>query len=58
MPMKEEEKQVMQDMLGSVHDSFKDVVRSSRKGRLTGPEDELFSGRAWTGRQARCCLSV
>ena len=44
----------MQEMLGSVHDSFKDVVRHSRKGRLTGPEDELFSGRAWTGRQVDC----
>ena len=38
-------------MLHSVHESFKDVVRSSRKDRLKGDEDELFSGRAWTGRQ-------
>ena len=44
----------MQDMLGSVHESFKDVVRNSRKDRLKGPEDDLFSGRAWTGRQVRC----
>ncbi len=50
-------------MLSSVHESFKDVVRSARKDRLKGNEEELFSGRAWTGRQVQlsrskiCCAT-
>ena len=34
------------------HDSFKDQVRARRAGRLKAPEDELFEGDIWTGRQA------
>lgn len=35
-----------------IHESFKAMVRDRRAGKLTGPEDELFSGAFWTGRQA------
>ena len=35
-----------------VHESFKSLVRTRRAGKLTAPEDELFSGEFWTGRRA------
>jgi serine protease SohB len=35
-----------------VHASFKELVRSARKGKLKGSERKLFSGDVWTGRQA------
>ena len=37
----------------AIHDSFKEMVRSRRAGKITAPEDELFSGEFWTGSQAR-----
>lgn len=36
-----------------IHDSFKDLVRSRRAGKIKAPEDELFSGEFWTGSQAQ-----
>jgi ClpP class serine protease len=38
--------------MDDMHASFKAVVRAARGDRLRGPDAELFSGRAWTGRQA------
>ena len=35
-----------------IHDSFKEFVRTRRAGRLKAPEDELFEGDIWTGKQA------
>jgi signal peptide peptidase SppA len=35
-----------------VHESFRRQVRDRRSGKLKGPEDELFSGRFWTGAAA------
>ncbi len=35
-----------------MHESFKELVRSRRGAKLTGPEDELFSGEIFTGRKA------
>lgn len=35
-----------------VHEAFKAMVRSRRGTRLTGPEEELFSGAFWAGRRA------
>jgi len=35
-----------------VHDSFKDLVRARRAGRLKASEEELFSGAFWTGTHA------
>lgn len=35
-----------------IHDEFKAMVRDRRGARLNGPEEELFSGAFWTGRQA------
>jgi len=36
-----------------IHESFKALVRDRRAGRLKAPEEDLFSGDIWTGRQAR-----
>lgn len=36
----------------AIHDAFKDWIRTRRGARLSGPEDELFSGAFWTGRKA------
>lgn len=36
-----------------VHESFKAMVRTRRKGKLAGNEDELFSGMFWTGATAK-----
>ena len=37
----------------AIHDSFKEMVRGRRAGKITAPEDELFSGEFWTGTQAK-----
>lgn len=37
---------------GDVHDTFKEMVRDRRAGKLKGSEDELFSGEFWTGSRA------
>jgi len=34
-----------------IHDDFIALVKSRRSGKLSGPEDELFSGAYWTGRR-------
>jgi signal peptide peptidase SppA len=36
-----------------IHDSFKELVRTRRSGKLTAPEDEVFTGEFWTGVQAQ-----
>ena len=35
-----------------IHDDFIALVKSRRGGKLTGPENDLFSGEYWTGRRA------
>ena len=35
-----------------IHDAFKAMVRDRRGARLSGPEEELFSGAFWAGRRA------
>lgn len=37
----------------AIHDSFKEMVRSRRVGKISAPEAELFSGEFWTGTQAQ-----
>jgi serine protease SohB len=36
----------------AIHEDFIALVRSRRGAKLTGPENDLFSGEYWTGRQA------
>jgi signal peptide peptidase SppA len=37
----------------AIHESFKEMVRSRRAGKISAPEDEVFSGEFWTGTQAQ-----
>ncbi len=37
----------------TIHESFKDLVRTRRADKLKAPEDELFTGEFWTGTQAQ-----
>ncbi len=37
---------------GEVHQSFKELVRGRRQGKLKASEEELFSGEFWTGKRA------
>jgi len=37
----------------AIHESFKDMVRTRRAGKINASEDELFSGEFWTGTQAQ-----
>ena len=46
-PFKEvspEDEVVTRELLEDLHGSFQDVVLASRKGKLTAPHSELFSG--------------
>ncbi|GAB4822608.1 hypothetical protein N2152v2_009654 [Parachlorella kessleri] len=52
LPVQPEQEARLRDLMEDLHDSFKGRVRASRGDRLQGSEQELFSGRAWTGRQA------
>lgn len=51
-PERPEDVARLQALQTDVHDSFKALVRSRRRGRLKGEESELFSGAFWSGRQA------
>lgn len=42
----------LEQVQGAIHESFKAWVRSRRGARLSGPEDELFSGAFWVGAAA------
>lgn len=42
----------LETLLGELHETFRDWVRSRRGAKLTAPESELFSGRFWIGRRA------
>src|SRR6202166_1834485 len=35
-----------------IHDDFIALVKARRGGKLTGPDDSVFSGEYWTGRRA------
>ncbi len=42
----------LKDIQKDIHESFKDMVRERRAGKLNGPEKTLFSGQFWTGAKA------
>lgn len=52
LPVKPEQESRLMEIMASMHDSFQSIVKQSRGNRLQGSDDELFSGRVWTGRQA------
>jgi signal peptide peptidase SppA len=49
---KAEDVKHLRKIQNDMHETFKGVVRDSRKDRLVGKETELFSGEFWTGKQA------
>ncbi|WP_137181508.1 S49 family peptidase [Roseomonas sp. AR75] len=51
-PERPEDVERLHGLLGELHEVFKDWIRTRRAGKLKAPEEELFTGRFWTGRQA------
>ncbi|BDG73911.1 S49 family peptidase [Roseomonas fluvialis] len=51
-PERAEDAARLDDLLGKLHEEFKGWVRARRGARFTAPEETLFSGRFWTGREA------
>ncbi len=43
----------LESLQREVHETFKQLVRDRRPGKLTGDESELFSGAFWTGAKAK-----
>jgi signal peptide peptidase SppA len=52
-PERPEDVALLKDLQRDVHEVFISVVKERRAGRLTGPEDELFSGSFWSAARAR-----
>jgi signal peptide peptidase SppA len=52
MPEREEEVVRLKELQADVHESFIALVKASRRERLTGSDEDLFSGAFWTGRKA------
>lgn len=50
-PVRPEEAEHVEGMLGEIHQQFIDTVRAGRGDRLKG-NDELFSGLVWTGEKS------
>ena len=51
-PEQEEHVAHLDALLQDLFETFKDLVRTRRAGKLTEPEDKLFTGAFWTGKQA------
>ena len=47
-PVTEDDEEIMQELLGDLHQQFIDYVKSSRGNRLSKDHDTLFSGQVWT----------
>ena len=52
LPEREEDVARLQTLQQDLHDSFKELVRERRRGKLKGEEALLFSGEVFTGRRA------
>jgi len=55
-PFKAEDPKDVEHLKGlqaEVHESFKQMVRDRRDGKLTAPEGDLFTGSFWTGAKAK-----
>ncbi|MGH6767754.1 MAG: S49 family peptidase [Xanthobacteraceae bacterium] len=52
LPEKPEDVERLKTVQRAIHDDFIALVKESRGVRLTGPENDLFSGEFWTGRKA------
>jgi len=55
-PFKAEDPKDVEHLKGlqsEVHESFKQMVRDRREGKLATPEEDLFTGSFWTGAKAK-----
>jgi signal peptide peptidase SppA len=52
LPEKPEDVERLKSVQRDIHEDFIALVKQSRGARLTGPENDLFSGEFWTGRKA------
>jgi signal peptide peptidase SppA len=52
LPEKPEDVERLVELQQDVFDIFTAMVRDRRKGKLTVPEEEIFTGAFWTGRRA------
>jgi serine protease SohB len=52
LPENPEDVQRLKAIQREIHESFIALVKERRAGKLTGPEDSLFSGEYWTGRRS------
>ena len=48
IPVTESDNEIMQELVGDLHQQFIDYVKGSRGDRLSKDHDTLFSGRVWT----------
>ena len=51
-PESEEDVAWLRGLHAELHQQFIDLVKDRRGGKLTGADDELFTGEVWTGRRA------
>jgi ClpP class serine protease len=51
-PERPEDVEHLLSLQADVHSAFKTLVKSRRGARLTGEDQEIFSGAFWSGRQA------
>jgi signal peptide peptidase SppA len=51
-PEEPEDVEHLRAIQAEIHEAFRQQVRSRRQGRLKADDDELFSGRFWSGRRA------
>ena len=51
-PEKPEDVERLRSIQKEIHEDFIGLVKTSRGARLSGPEQNLFSGEYWTGRKA------
>jgi serine protease SohB len=52
LPEKPEDVERLKSVQRDIHEDFITLVKERRAARLTGPENDLFSGEFWTGRKA------
>src|SRR5215470_9646352 len=52
LPEKQEDVDRLKAVQRDIHEDFIALVKERRAARLTGPENDLFSGEFWTGRKA------
>ena len=52
LPERSEDVERLRSLQAEIHESFRELVRERRRGRLKADEEVLFSGEFWTGRKA------